>query len=244
LGQIAKWLWTSREHANLTYDLNLLNEYYLASFVSVVTGVEYSKVSGYLLEIKEDARLRAHIYEAVIQGPARGISDKRARFGRRIGWYALIRALKPTVVVETGVEKGLGSCVIAAALMKNSEEGYPGKSYGTDINPEAGYLISGPYKQYSKVLYGDSIESLNKLEGPIDLFINDSDHSAEYEALEYEAIAPKLSSRALVLGDNAHVTDKLLRFAEKTGRAFLYFQESPKDHWYPGGGIGVAFPKK
>jgi hypothetical protein len=237
------WLWNSREHANLTYDLDPLNERYLASFVSVVTGENQQKVLGYLREIQDNHELREHIRKAVSQGPARGISDMHARYGRRIGWYALVRAIKPSVVVETGVEKGLGSCVIAAALMKNSQEGFQGKCFGTDINPEAGYLIGEPYSRFSKVLYGDSIESLQKIEAPIDLFINDSDHSAEYEACEYEAVAQKLSPRALVLGDNAHVTDKLLRFAEKTGRSFLFFQEKPKGHWYPGGGIGVAFPK-
>jgi predicted O-methyltransferase YrrM len=152
-----------------------------------------------------------------------------------------VRATKPKKVVETGVEKGLGSCVIAAALKKNAEEGSQGIAYGTDINPAAGYLVGGVYAPYSKIFYGDSIESLKTLEGPIDLFINDSDHSAEYEAREYDTIEPKLSSGALVLGDNAHVTDKLLLFAEKTRRSFLYFQERPSGHWYPGAGIGIAF---
>ena len=51
---------------------------------------------------------------------------------------------------------------------------------GTDINPNAGYLFDEIYSENGKILYGDSIESL-KLNAEIDLFINDSDHSAEYE---------------------------------------------------------------
>jgi hypothetical protein len=82
------------------------------------------------------------------------------------------------------------------------------------------------------------------LPGPVDLFINDSDHSAEYEAREYEAIAPLLSENAVILGDNAHVTDKLARFSREQGRNFLMFNERPKDHWYPGAGIGISFPRK
>jgi hypothetical protein len=83
---------------------------------------------------------------------------------------------------------------------------------------------------------------LISLEERIDLFINDSDHSAEYEYREYRAVASRLAPSAIILGDNAHVTDKLALFARETGRHFIFFREEPKDHWYPGAGIGVCFP--
>jgi hypothetical protein len=89
-------------------------------------------------------------------------------------------------------------------------------------------------------MYGDSIDSLKRL-GEIDLFINDSDHSAEYERLEYETIADRLSKKAIVIGDNAHVTPVLMEWAEEKGWDYLFWKEEPNDHWYPGGGIGFAF---
>lgn len=49
---------------------------------------------------------------------------------------------------------------------------FNGKYYGTDINPKAGYLLSGSYKEFSNILYGDSIESLASLDETIDLFIS------------------------------------------------------------------------
>lgn len=52
-----------------------------------------------------------------------------------------MRATKPAVVVETGVDKGLGSCLLSAALTRNSEDEHPGYFYGTDINPKVGYLL-------------------------------------------------------------------------------------------------------
>ena len=91
------------------------------------------------------------------------------------------------------------------------------------------------------MLYGDSIQSLQNFHHVIDLFINDSDHSAEYEEKEYETIAGKLSKNAIILGDNSHCSDKLLEFALKSGRGFVFFQERPSRHWYPGAGIGIAF---
>ena len=75
----------------------------------------------------------------------------------------------------------------------------------------------------------------------IDLFINDSDHSAEYEAIEYQTVAPRLEKGVVLLGDNAHATDALHRFAVSTGRRFQFFKEEPARHWYPGAGIGFAF---
>jgi hypothetical protein len=62
------------------------------------------------------------------------------------------------------------------------------------------------------------------------LFINDSDHSAKYEGEEYQVVAPKLSERAIVLGDNVHLTAKLARFSRVSGRSFIMFYERPKDH--------------
>ena len=82
---------------------------------------------------------------------------------------------------------------------------------------------------------------LRSISEPVDVFINDSDHSPDYELDEYHAIAPRLSRNAYLIGDNAHCSDRLYRFAGETGREFLFFREQPKEHWYPGGGMGIAF---
>lgn len=163
------------------------------------------------------------------------------KFARRVGWYAFARALKPKVIVETGVDKGLGSCVLTAALILNETEGFGGRYFGLDIDPEAGYLLQGRFKEHGEMIFGDSVETLRSFEPAVDLFINDSDHSEDYEYMEYETIHGKLSPNAVILGDNAHCTSKLLEFSQKNGRKFLFFGEKPKGHWYPGGGIGVLF---
>ncbi len=239
--KVLRWLYGSRETTNLTYDLTELNKKNLVSFLANVTQKNFDELMRYVNEIEQDTHLKSHIENQTAKSSWSFIADKEARYGRRVGWYALIRASKPKVVLETGVDKGLGSCVITAALMKNSGEGQPGFYYGTDINPKAGYLLSGEYKKYGEILIGDSIESLNVFDKPIDLFINDSAHSAEYELREYHTIQNKLTQKAFILGDNSHCTDKLFQFARMTQRNYLFFQEVPKDHWYPGAGIGIAF---
>jgi predicted O-methyltransferase YrrM len=243
LSNIVKWLLKSKETTNFTYDLEETNKRYLASLIADISNIQFSVAMAYITEIEDDEELRIHIADSTEKSDLAFIADNEVRFGRRIGWYALTRALKPKTVIETGVDKGLGSCVLASALKRNKEEGHEGRYFGTDINPKAGYLLSGDYANYGCILYGDSIESLKKFDGIIDLFINDSDHSAEYEAEEYKTIVNKLSEHAIILGDNSHCTDKLLEFSLETNRHFVFFQEKPLDHWYPGAGIGISFKR-
>jgi predicted O-methyltransferase YrrM len=236
-----RWLRESRESSNFTYDLTARNEAYLAEMLAVVLSRPSCEIADYIRELHQDAQLKRTVVERVTQlGRSTGM-DPVARFGRRVGWYALARALKPSVIVETGVEKGLGALVLSAALLRNAQEGHPGRYYGTDIDPKAGALWGEPYQSTGVILYGDSIGSLAKLDQRIDLFINDSDHSAEYQAREYRTIAPKLSERAIIIADNAHVTDELLRFSSASGRRFMFFREEPAEHWYLGAGIGLSF---
>ncbi len=240
-GQILRWGFNSREDTNYTYALTPANMEYLASTLAVVTGKDRQAIMGYIREAEQDEALKACILNSIRNSEHRHFADAEVRFARRLGWYALLRALKPAVVVETGVDKGLGAVLLCAGILRNRAEGFPGKYYGTDINPEAGYMLTGIYKEAGEILYGDSIESLKKLSEPIGLFINDSDHSADYEYREYRTIEPLLGPNSVVLGDNAHATDKLVRFATETGRHFLFFKEEPLNHWYPGAGIGIAF---
>lgn len=241
LSELIHWLITSKETTNFTYDLDDLNKKYLASFISQVTRKDRQEILGYLQEIETDEPLRQHIHQATIRSERRHTADHIARFGRRIGWYAMVRAIKPHVVVETGVDKGLGSCAITAALKKNTEQGHPGFYYGVDIHPRAGFLLCGVYATFGHIIHSDSIKALEKIPAPIDLLISDSDHSYAYERREYDVVNAKLSPEGMIISDNAHATDALLKFAENTGRKFSFFQEKPVNHWYPGAGIGVVY---
>jgi len=241
--QILRWGFTSKEYTNYTYKLKPENIQYLANTISVVTGVDYSVILNYINEANSDNELKETILTALKNSPLRKYADKEIHFGRRLGWYAFVRVLKPEIVIETGVDKGLGSIILCAALLRNKEEGYNGKYYGTDIDPNAGYILSGKYKEVGEILYGDSIKSLTQFTHKIDLFINDSDHSADYEYQEYLTIQKLITDKTIILGDNSHCTDKLAVFSNETNRNFLFFQETPLDHWYPGAGIGISFRK-
>ncbi len=235
-----RWLVRSREVTDFTYALTARNRGQLAAYLAEVAGAPLDDVLARMRELEEDMALRDHLSRVTADHPDRVFADAMPGYGRRLGWYVLVRLLRPRVIVESGVDKGLGACVLTAALVRNSAEGHPGFYYGLDVDPAAGWLLTGDYARHGWLLVGNSIESLKEID-EIDLFVQDSDHSALHEAREYETLESRLTEGALVLADNAHVTQELFEFARRTGRRFLYFAEEPEEHWYRGGGIGAAF---
>jgi hypothetical protein len=242
LQRMEAWLNQSREASNFTYDLEPNNLNHLAAFVCGVTALPLAQAEGYIGELLSSELLRDVVRDVITEGGMVHKSDPEARVGRRAGWYALARASRPKVVVETGVDKGLGSCVLAEALRRNAEEGHAGRLYAVDINPDAGILLkASEYAQYGEFVASDAIEFLQAFHGKIDLLVSDSEHSPEYEERELEAARPRMAPQSVIVSDNAHVTDNLYRYARRYGKRFLFFQERPAHHIYAGGGIGACY---
>jgi predicted O-methyltransferase YrrM len=231
------WLFGSKEFANFTYDLTPKNKAYLAWFIANVCGTTAQEISQYFDELESNSELRDYIQNRLNAHRRGNEIDDQAFYGRRLGWYAIVRALKPTLVVETGTEKGLGSLVLAEALCKNDR----GQLITIDMEPSSGLLIGERYAGVIERVIGDSLQSLRTIE-QIDLFIHDSDHSAEHEAREFELIESRLSRSGIVLSDNSHATEELAKWSKSCNRKFFYFAEEPYNHWYPGAGIGISLP--
>ncbi len=236
-----RWLWASRETTNFTYDLEAANERFLAANIAFVTGKTIAEIESLFRELDEDAEIRS-AYKSALTGSSQGfIADSKMRVARRKAWYALARVLKPRLVVEAGVDKGLGSLVLCAALRRNTAQGYPGRYLGTDLKPGAGWMLVDDYRAYGEILYGDSIESLRTLPGPIDMFIADSCHDPDYERNEYLAVYAKLGERFVVISDQG--TTALLEVAQQNDWHFFAFRERATDTIAEGTDFGVAFPK-
>ena len=231
------WLLRSKEFANFTYDLTATNKEYLAWFVANICGISVNDAHRYFQELETNSQLDSYIKNRLSNHRRGNEIDDQAFFGRRLGWYAIVRATKPSIVVETGTEKGLGSLVLAEALLKNGS----GRLITIDLEPSAGLLIGEEYKSVIDCVINDSLQALQKIER-IDLFIHDSDHSAEHEAHEFELLGSRLSKQALVLSDNSHATNELAKWSKSSHRKFFYFAEEPLNHWYPGAGIGISVP--
>jgi len=238
LKYLLNWIIVGKEESNFYYKTNSLNRNQIISSVAFALKTSFEDVERYVVEIETNKEFALDM-EKFFQKTRTPITNK-PDLGRRIAWYAITRTLKPKVVVETGVAHGLGACVISCALIENEKEGFSGEYFGTDIDSAAGVIYLGKYAEKGRVLYGDSLESLQSLDRKIDLFINDSDHDPDYEYKEYLTIHSKLSENSWILGDNSHASDSLLRYSREKNRRFLFIAEKPEGHWYPGAGVGIS----
>jgi Methyltransferase domain len=236
IGRSVDWLMHSRETHNFAYDLDSLNRDQLCWFISAVTGAGIGQVRAWMQELEDDSDLADHLTRRLSSNPRRRICAKEPHWARRSGWYAIVRAAQPDHVVETGTHLGLGSCIIAAALLRNGH----GRLTTIDIDPEAGYLIGDRWGSVIDRRTGGSVELLGALRD-VDMFLHDSLHAYEYETEELTAVEPNLHADAIILSDNAHESSALSDWAERSGHHYLFFKEQPLDHWWPGDGIGAAW---
>jgi predicted O-methyltransferase YrrM len=221
------------ELQNFTYELE--NEDELARWIADTFTADHNQVCAHLIEARSDQRIYARLRETS------SLATKREpALGRRLGWYAITRLLKPRRVLETGIHDGIGTLVFLAALDRNADEGHTGELVSFDIEPSAGWLV-GEHPRWSRRI-GDSQQTLPQAfaEGPADLFLHDSLHTIEHETFELEAAATAMGEHGVILSDNSHATPVLREVAQRHGRTYAFFRERPRAHFHPGCGIGAA----
>lgn len=137
--------------------------------------------------------------------------------------YYLVRWLKPRVVVETGVDRGLSSAFILSAIRDNSQ----GRLFSIDLptasyfEPSArtpttsnvgnktypGYVIPETLKSAWSLRLGDSRTALpgllNEL-GTIDMFLHDSEHTYDLMRGEYAQAIGHLLPGGILASDDVN----------------------------------------
>lgn len=124
--------------------------------------------------------------------------------------YAVVRALRPNLVVETGVANGVSSTYLLQALRKNGH----GTLHSIDIGDAeylppgnaTGWIVPDHLREDWSLHLGDSRQLLPKLLsqlGEIDLFIHDSLHTYEMMTFEYQTAYPHLREGAVMISDDA-----------------------------------------
>ena len=234
------WLFTRTEFANYAYPISQRNRNHFAWFVAEACRTPVDEVLSYFDEIESNADLRRALEASAVSLGRRRELDREFSLGRRLSWYAAVRIKRPTLVIETGTEKGFGSAVIAAALTRNGE----GRLVTIDIEPSAGGLLGGTMENVVTQVTMDSVTYIQGIGEPIDLLILDSDRSAEHEQAELDSATPHLSPNAIVISDNCHVTDVLANWSRSIDRRFLYCHERPEGHRYSGVGTGISLVRE
>jgi cephalosporin hydroxylase len=116
--------------------------------------------------------------------------------------YLLVRAARPSVVVETGVLYGASSAHILAAMAANGA----GELHSIDLphdprEPSAGFLVPGHLHRRWVLVEGDCRRELPPLLQrlrAIDCFHHDSLHTFDHMTWEYQTILPYLSQRGIL----------------------------------------------
>jgi predicted O-methyltransferase YrrM len=235
---VLRFVLFDQETSNFTYEI--ANRAELVAALALALQAPKESIEAFVREVDEDVDLAQRL-----ESKLKGRYGRRCRvhFGRRLGWYAAVRWLKPLTVIETGTADGLGTAILARALARNTSDGFPGELVSFDLDPTAGWLLDDELARLSRIVIGDVRQTLpRELEGrTVELFVHDSLHTYEHERFELEMIHTHAAEGGVTaISDNAHATTALADFAAEVGAAFALFREQPVDHFYPGAALGIA----
>lgn len=137
--------------------------------------------------------------------------------------YALVRLLRPRVMVETGVADGVTSSYILQALHDNGE----GKLYSIDIpchmlppGKAPGWIVEDSLRERWELRIGKSEELLRPLLdelGSMDCFMHDSLHTYDHMSFEFKTAWPYLKPGGLFLSHDIGENSSFFHFAREKG---------------------------
>jgi predicted O-methyltransferase YrrM len=155
--------------------------------------------------------------------------------------YWLVRKLKPTTIVQTGVCNGLSSAFMMLGLVKNGSEG---RLYAIDLPPvfdpkdpawtvkdrvygvvipegmSSGWMIPDAYRDRFEVWTGGARALLPKMVDKvdaIDLFYHDSDHTYAHMMFEFREAKRKLKPGGVIAADDVSWNASVWDFADQHG---------------------------
>ena len=225
------------ETHSYSYELGNVDE--LCEFVSRCTGVPGFQVSGYVDEALTDPDLTSELHRRLRW---RLDCKRNMPLGNRLLWYALVRAVKPKLTVETGIYHGLGSLMLLRALERNADEGVDGHLISIDFDDESGWIVPVEMRERWTPIFGDIESDLEPaLEGrDVDLFIHESDHNERLQRFEFGLALDHAADDLHVIDSSGLDLPVLRELCAAQGGEHRVFQERPRKHFYRPPGTAVA----
>jgi hypothetical protein len=205
---------------------SILRELTLADerFLAKITGASVDAIRGYLDEPISSPAFFRHLRETEREFRDLKIASADLYAKKVLLPYAAVRALKPQVVVETGIANGVSSAYILLALHRNQRGilhsiGLPDPDYLPE-GKMPGWFVPKWLREPWHVHLGDAKEILPKLLsdlGHIDIFLHDSLHTYEHMLWEFEIAYPFLRLGELLFADDALWNSAFEDFTRKVG---------------------------
>jgi predicted O-methyltransferase YrrM len=183
------------------------------------TDIPYAELLRYRRELLDNREFQWHLKHC--------LGDIPYVFPGAAELYAVVRATKPRVIVETGVSSGISSAHILRALAANGTGtlhsiDLPNVQQGSGLpqGRTSGWIVPDSLQRRWTLHIGDTRALLPEVLGTLDrmdIFLHDSDHSYEAMLWEYEQALPKLEYGGLLMSDDIHLHSAWDDFCTKHG---------------------------
>jgi predicted O-methyltransferase YrrM len=217
-----------------------------SEFVRRFLGGDGAALARYEGELRE-AGLREHLLErgrehqAAVERCGEEFTLGAIGYAEGAYLYSIVRTLRPSIAVETGVANGFSTAFLLQALHANGEGHLHsidlprevGRAYepgtfhegegraGIPAGSGPGWLIPDALRDRWTLLLGRSQDELPPLLerlGELDFFMHDSEHSFECMWFEFNAAWPRLRAGGVLVSDDVNSTDAFPRFAREQER--------------------------
>jgi hypothetical protein len=240
---ILHYIFYEKEISNFTYEIK--NEKEIIDIIKVITNENENKIKEILNEVSFDNLIFKNFFTKQFYEYYDKYKFGYKIFGRRLLWYGLIRILKPSDVIESGIDKGLGSALISYAQHINSEEQHNKYNYiGIDLKIKSNIFfneLNNYYKNYN-IYYQDSHEFIKKIQSQHFskiIYISDAKHDYNFELNEFCMIKNLLKNNSVIISDTN--SGALRDFSIKNEKYLITFHEKTINHWYSGANCTVSY---
>lgn len=167
---------------------------------------------------------------------------RRLPLGNRLAWYVFVRALKPALIVETGIYLGLGSLTLLRALARNAEEGAPGELMSFDTNPRAGGIVRDKAQDGWHRFVGFTHDLLlPAVEGRrVNMLFQDTLHTEENQRFEFGAALSHAAPHLLLVDGSGGYAPALEEICAERNGTYHRVPLRSRDHVFPGTEIRFA----
>jgi predicted O-methyltransferase YrrM len=189
-------------------------------FLAALTGTSALQIRRFLQEPFDTPGFLSHLRDCE-NAFHQGIASADLWAKKVLIQYAVVRALRPEAVVETGVASGVSSTYLLLALERNRKGALHSVEVGDPsyrpAGREPGWIVPDRLRSRWRLHIGDAVTLLPELfreVAQMDMFIHDSLHTYEHMKFELELAYPYTRRGGLLLADDALWNSAFVEFAQ------------------------------